>query len=55
MECETRWTVDGHELTVPELASCLKEIIKILKPNLWNKDKVGAWCKYLGKIDYGTK
>ena len=20
MECETRWTVDGHELTVPELA-----------------------------------
>ena len=26
-----------------------------LKPNLWNKDKVGAWCKYLGKIDYGTK
>ena len=21
----------------------------------WNKDKVGAWCKYLGKIDYGTK
>ena len=31
-----------------------KEIVE-LKPNLWNKDKVGAWCKYLGKIDYGTK
>ena len=31
-----------------------KEIVG-LKPNLWNKDKVGAWCKYLGKIDYGTK
>ena len=23
------------------------------KPSLWNKDKVGAWCKDLGKIDYG--
>ena len=31
-----------------------KEIVG-LKPNFWNKDKVGAWCKYLGKIDYGTK
>ena len=31
-----------------------KEIVG-LKPNLWNKDKVGAWCKYLGKIEYGTK
>ena len=26
-----------------------------LKPNLWNKDKIGAWCKYLGKNDYGIK
>ena len=27
MECETRWTVDGHELTIPELANRLKELI----------------------------
>ena len=25
------------------------------KPNLWNKDKLGAWCKELGKIDYGIE
>ena len=31
-----------------------KEIVG-LKPNLWNKDKMGAWCKYLGKNDYGIK
>ena len=31
-----------------------KEIFE-LEPNLWNKDKVGAWYKYLGKIDYGIK
>ena len=24
MECETRWTVDGHELTIPDLANRLK-------------------------------
>ena len=23
------------------------------KPNLWNKDKLGAWYMDLGKIDYG--
>ena len=23
------------------------------KPNLWNKDKFGAWCTDLGNIDYG--
>ena len=31
-----------------------KEIVG-LRPNLWNKDKMGAWCKYLGKNDYGIK
>ena len=25
------------------------------KPNLWNKDKLGAWCKDLGKINYGIE
>ena len=31
-----------------------KSIIE-LKPNLWNKDKLGAWCKDLGNIDYGIE
>ena len=25
------------------------------KPNLWNKDKLGAWYKDLGKIYYGVE
>ena len=31
-----------------------KSIVE-LKPKMWNKDKEGAWCKYLGKVDYGIK
>ena len=31
------------------------KLIVELKPSLWNKDKMGAWCKHLGKIDYGIK
>ena len=31
-----------------------KEIVG-LKPIFWSKDKVGAWCKYLDKTDYGIK
>ena len=27
--------------------------IQPLKPNLWNKDKVGPCCKDFGDIDYG--
>jgi hypothetical protein len=34
-------------------AAC-KEIVP-LKTILWNKDKEGAWCKDLGKIDYGIE
>ena len=26
-----------------------------LKEKMWNKDKEGAWCKCLGKVDYGIK
>ena len=26
-----------------------------LKKNMCNKDKEGAWCKCLGKVDYGIK
>ena len=28
-ERETRWTVLGHELTIPELANCIKELIRM--------------------------
>ena len=35
MECETRRTVDGHQLTVPELASRLKVIIKMQHKQNW--------------------
>ena len=31
-----------------------KSIVE-LKPKMWNKDKEGAWCKHLGKVDYGIK
>ena len=34
-------------------AAC-KEIVP-LKTILWNKDKEGAWCKDLGKIDHGIE
>ena len=35
MECETRWPVDGHKLAVPELASRLKEILKMQHKHKW--------------------
>ena len=35
MECKTRRTFDRHELTVPELASCLKEIVKMQHKHKW--------------------
>ena len=35
MDYETRWSVDGHELTVPELASRLKDIIKLQNKHTW--------------------
>ena len=31
-----------------------KSIVEI-KEKMWNKDKEGAWCKCLGKVDYGIK
>ena len=31
-----------------------KSIVE-LKETMWNKDKMGAWCKCLGKVDYGIK
>ena len=36
----------------PQLAG--KSIVE-LKEKMWNKDKEGAWCKYLGKVDYSIK
>ena len=41
--------------TVPSINYITGKEIVGLKPNLWNKDEVGAWCKYLGKTDYDTK
>ena len=38
---------------VPEVNHPAGKSITEFKPNLWNKDKLGAWCKDLGKIDYG--
>ena len=37
---------------VPEVNYPASKSITEFKPNLWNKDKLGAWCKDLGKIDY---
>ena len=31
-----------------------KSIVE-LKEKMWNKDNEGAWCKCLGKVDYGIK
>ena len=39
--------------TVPEIEFEATSTIQPLKPNLWNKDKVGAWCKDYGDIEYG--
>ena len=38
---------------MPEINFIAGKDIFGLRPNLRNKDKVGAWCKYLDKIDYG--
>ena len=35
MECETRWTVDGHEMTIPELSNRLKELIIMQQKKKW--------------------
>ena len=37
---------------VPEVNFLAGKSIAELKPNLWNKDKLGACCKDIGKIDY---
>ena len=34
-ECETRWTVLGHELTITELDNCLKELIRMQHKYKW--------------------
>ena len=35
MKCETRWNVDGHELTIPELTNRLKEMIRMQHKKKW--------------------
>ena len=34
-ECETRWTILGHELTISELANRLKELIRMQHKYKW--------------------
>ena len=34
-ECETRWTVLGHELTITELANRIKELIRMQHKYKW--------------------
>ena len=44
------------ELDACEKANYLAEkSILELKENMWNKEKEGDWCKYLGKVDNGIK
>ena len=38
---------------VPEVKYPAGKSIAEFKPNIWNKDKLGACCKELGNIDYG--
>ena len=38
---------------VPEVNYPACKLIAEFKPNLWNKDKLGAWCNDLGNIDFG--
>ena len=40
---------------VPNLGYTVCKEIFPLKTVLWNKDKAEAWCKDLGKINYGIK
>ena len=40
---------------VPSINFPLGTSIKKFNPHLWNKDKVGAWCVDVEKIDYGLK
>ena len=35
MESETRWTVDGHEMKIPELENQLKEMIRMQHKKKW--------------------
>ena len=35
MECETRWTIDGQKLTIPELANKLKKLIIMQHKKKW--------------------
>ena len=39
--------------TFPEVNYLAGKSITEFKPNIWNKNKLGAWCKDLGKIYYG--
>ena len=46
-EAEVLWDA------VPEVKHSDSKSIAEFKPKIWNRDKLGAWCKDLGNIDYG--
>ena len=68
-ECETRWNVLGHELTIPELANCLKEMIimkhkyrwvvtdkpAVLVPHCNNTVFLGTEIRQVGELDKKAK
>ena len=69
MECETRWTVDGYELKIPELEYRLKELIRmqhkkrwvipekpaVLFPQLKNITFLGTETRQVGELEKKAK
>ena len=69
MECETRWTVNGHELTITELTNRLKELIimqhkkkwvvpykpAVLVPQRKNITLLGTATRQVGELDKKSK
>ena len=68
-ECETRWTILGHELTIPALDNCLKELIRmqhkykwvvpqkpaVLVPQRKNIVFIGTETRQVGELDKKAK
>ena len=68
-ECETRWTVLGHNLTIPELVNRLKELIRmqhkykwvvpykpaVLVPQRKNIMSLGTSTRHVGELDKKAK
>ena len=66
MDFETRWTVDGHDLTILELANLLKELIRMQHKKKWvvpdkpavlvpQRKKFPSLAQKLGKLESWTR